>query len=95
MTNSNLILSGQVERVNQNGVKHISYPNKMQRVVYPDGSEEVDMNDGTTVRINVDGTEVVELPNGERETRSKQYHVSEVDFQCKIFFEQCSASKPV
>ena len=59
-----------------NGLKQITYPNKCQRTINPDGSEELIMVDGTITRIAVDGTEVVILPNGEREIRSKQYSVT-------------------
>ena len=69
------IHSNQIERTLPNGVKHITYPNKNYRIIYPDGSEELTTADGTILRIGSDGTEVVILPNGEREIRSREYTV--------------------
>lgn len=69
-------LSNQMERTLPNGVKHITYPNKNYRIIYPDGSEELTTADGTILRIGSDGTEVVILPNGEREIRCQEFTVS-------------------
>lgn len=65
-----------MERTLPNGVKHITYPNKNYRIIYPDGSEELTTADGTILRIGSDGTEVVILPNGEREIRCQEFTVS-------------------
>ncbi|RWS08840.1 hypothetical protein B4U79_13629 [Dinothrombium tinctorium] len=65
--------NGQIERVYKNGTKHIYYPNKLQRIINPNGSEEIIAEDGTTIRITSEGNEIIELPNGEREIRTKEF----------------------
>lgn len=56
---------------------------------YRNGTRELYLEDGTIWRIFVDGTEIIDFLNGEREIRTIEYRVSRSDSQTN-FGRTCS-----
>lgn len=65
--------SGQVEKHHTNKTREIIFPDNICKFIYPDGSEESRMPNGTCIKIDKTGGKVIEYPNKQREIHTKDY----------------------
>ena len=72
--------SKQIEKHYPDGTKEIIFPDQTIKYLYPNGAEECVFSDGTIQKVSVDGERTIEFPNGQRETHTKYYKVSESRF---------------
>lgn len=65
--------SGQIEKHHTNKTREIIFPDKICKFIYPDGSEESRLPNGTCIKIDQQGGKVIEYPNKQREIHTKDY----------------------
>ncbi len=65
--------SGQVEKHHINKTREIVFPDKICKFIYPDGSEESRLPNGTCIKVDTSGDKVIEYPNKQREIHTKDY----------------------
>lgn len=65
--------SGQIEKHHTNKTREIIFPDKICKFIYPDGSEESRLPNGTCIKVDQQGGKVIEYPNKQREIHTKDY----------------------
>jgi hypothetical protein len=65
--------NGQVEKFHADKTREIVFPDKIVKVIRPDGSEESRLPNGTCVRVEANGDKVIEYPNRQREVHTKEF----------------------
>jgi len=65
--------SGQIEKHHINKTREIIFPDKICKLIYPDGSEESRLPNGTCIKVDKVGGKVIEYPNKQREIHTKDY----------------------
>jgi centromere protein J len=65
--------NGQIEKHHTNKTREIIFPDKICKFIYPDGSEESRLPNGTFIKVDPLGGKVIEYPNKQREIHTKEY----------------------
>jgi len=65
--------SGQIEKHHTNKTREIIFPDKICKFIYPDGSEESRLPNGTCIKVDSAGGKIIEYPNKQREIHTKDY----------------------
>lgn len=65
--------NGQVEKHHANKTREIIFPDKICKFIYPDGSEESRLPNGTFIKVDPAGDKVIEYPNKQREIHTREY----------------------
>ena len=65
--------SGQIEKHHTNKTREIIFPDKICKFIYPDGSEESRLPNGTCIKIDANGGKIIEYPNKQREIHTREY----------------------
>ena len=65
--------NGQIEKHHTNKTREIIFPDKICKFIYPDGSEESRLPNGTFIKVDPIGDKIIEYPNKQREIHTKDY----------------------
>lgn len=64
--------NGQIEKIHANKTREIQFPDKNVKFIYPDGSEETHLTNGTIIRVS-HGEKVIQYANNLKEVHTNEF----------------------